>query len=259
MAIIRSSLSFLLGAACGVYAAQNYSVPNLRKLADTAMVFAKHYEESSRNYAAKDIRFGVEARASMLQGVEDIDDAVKVTIGPKWDWSKYGPQKSRPKHLFGVHHYCSPFRSVPPGVSGTYRSDRIPIRRSSASGRYCRNRRLPARERGNEAMPHLPVRGRGVASSPRAGTRCCLISPCGDEVLPHLPARERGNASSSSGRTRRHLVFLHGDESPPRSPTRRRGVVLLRGEVRRHLVFLHGDESSPRLSREETRRRSPAR
>ncbi|CAL9098607.1 unnamed protein product [Musa textilis] len=37
----------------------------------------------SRNYAAKDIRFGVEARALMLKGVEDLSDAVKVTMGPK--------------------------------------------------------------------------------------------------------------------------------------------------------------------------------
>ncbi|XP_009800688.1 chaperonin CPN60-2, mitochondrial [Nicotiana tabacum] len=37
----------------------------------------------SRNYAAKDIRFGVEARAMMLQGVEELADAVKVTMGPK--------------------------------------------------------------------------------------------------------------------------------------------------------------------------------
>ncbi|WCJ24180.1 Chaperonin GroEL [Euphorbia peplus] len=36
-----------------------------------------------RNYAAKDIRFGVEARALMLQGVEELADAVKVTMGPK--------------------------------------------------------------------------------------------------------------------------------------------------------------------------------
>lgn len=36
-----------------------------------------------RNYAAKDIRFGVEARAAMLQGVEQLADAVKVTMGPK--------------------------------------------------------------------------------------------------------------------------------------------------------------------------------
>ncbi|ESQ51913.1 hypothetical protein EUTSA_v10016425mg [Eutrema salsugineum] len=38
---------------------------------------------STRNYAAKDIRFGVEARASMLRGVEELADAVKVTMGPK--------------------------------------------------------------------------------------------------------------------------------------------------------------------------------
>ncbi|XP_059290336.1 chaperonin CPN60, mitochondrial [Lycium ferocissimum] len=37
----------------------------------------------SRSYAAKDIRFGVEARAAMLQGIEELADAVKVTMGPK--------------------------------------------------------------------------------------------------------------------------------------------------------------------------------
>ena len=36
-----------------------------------------------RNYAAKDIKFGVEARALMLKGVEELADAVKVTMGPK--------------------------------------------------------------------------------------------------------------------------------------------------------------------------------
>lgn len=37
----------------------------------------------SRNYAAKDIRFGVDARALMLKGVEELADAVRVTMGPK--------------------------------------------------------------------------------------------------------------------------------------------------------------------------------
>ena len=36
-----------------------------------------------RNYAAKDIKFGVEARALMLRGVEELADAVQVTMGPK--------------------------------------------------------------------------------------------------------------------------------------------------------------------------------
>ncbi|CAL9023338.1 unnamed protein product [Prunus brigantina] len=38
---------------------------------------------SRRNYAAKDIKFGVEARSLMLKGVEELADAVKVTMGPK--------------------------------------------------------------------------------------------------------------------------------------------------------------------------------
>uniref|UniRef100_A0ACD5WFQ1 Uncharacterized protein n=1 Tax=Avena sativa TaxID=4498 RepID=A0ACD5WFQ1_AVESA len=37
----------------------------------------------SRNYAAKDIRFGVDARAQMLRGVEELADTVKLTMGPK--------------------------------------------------------------------------------------------------------------------------------------------------------------------------------
>ncbi|KAK3029536.1 hypothetical protein RJ639_038495 [Escallonia herrerae] len=37
----------------------------------------------NRNYAAKDIRFGVQARATMLKGVEELADAVRVTMGPK--------------------------------------------------------------------------------------------------------------------------------------------------------------------------------
>ncbi|XP_078438965.1 chaperonin CPN60-like 2, mitochondrial [Wolffia australiana] len=38
---------------------------------------------SSRDYGAKEIYFGVSARAAMLQGVNEIADAVKVTMGPK--------------------------------------------------------------------------------------------------------------------------------------------------------------------------------
>ncbi|KAJ8755764.1 hypothetical protein K2173_024308 [Erythroxylum novogranatense] len=37
----------------------------------------------SRSYVAKDINFGVGARAAMLQGVNQVAEAVKVTMGPK--------------------------------------------------------------------------------------------------------------------------------------------------------------------------------
>jgi hypothetical protein len=37
----------------------------------------------ARGYAAKEVSFGVGAHASMLQGVNDLADAVKVTMGPK--------------------------------------------------------------------------------------------------------------------------------------------------------------------------------
>ncbi|XXG48380.1 hypothetical protein AAC387_Pa02g2849 [Persea americana] len=38
---------------------------------------------STRNYGAKDINFGVGARAAMLRGVDELANVVKVTMGPK--------------------------------------------------------------------------------------------------------------------------------------------------------------------------------
>lgn len=36
-----------------------------------------------RNFAAKDVRFGVDCRGAVLAGVEKLADAVQVTLGPK--------------------------------------------------------------------------------------------------------------------------------------------------------------------------------
>lgn len=48
MGFIRSSFSFITGTVFGIYVAQNYNVPNIRKLANTALVMAKHIEENYR-------------------------------------------------------------------------------------------------------------------------------------------------------------------------------------------------------------------
>lgn len=48
MGLIRSSFFFLVGTGCGVYIAQNYNVPNIKKLINTYMFVAKHIEESYR-------------------------------------------------------------------------------------------------------------------------------------------------------------------------------------------------------------------
>ncbi|XP_074264930.1 uncharacterized protein LOC141587361 [Silene latifolia] len=48
MGIIRSGFSFIVGTVFGVYVAQNYDVPNIRKLGDTGMAKLKHYEQTYR-------------------------------------------------------------------------------------------------------------------------------------------------------------------------------------------------------------------
>ncbi|XP_026452562.1 uncharacterized protein LOC113353061 [Papaver somniferum] len=48
MGIIRSGFQFILATGFGIYIAQNYNVPNIRKLVNTGMVMAKHIEENYR-------------------------------------------------------------------------------------------------------------------------------------------------------------------------------------------------------------------
>ncbi|XP_057777608.1 uncharacterized protein LOC130996097 isoform X2 [Salvia miltiorrhiza] len=54
MGIIKTSFSFIVGTACGVYIAQNYNVPNVRKLFNTGLVIAKHIEENYRKPKKRD-------------------------------------------------------------------------------------------------------------------------------------------------------------------------------------------------------------
>ncbi|XP_018480682.1 uncharacterized protein LOC108851721 [Raphanus sativus] len=55
MGIVKSSVSLLLGTAFGVYLAQNYNVPNIRKLTNTSLVVAKHIEENYRKPKKDDV------------------------------------------------------------------------------------------------------------------------------------------------------------------------------------------------------------
>ncbi|XP_044467817.1 uncharacterized protein LOC123197564 [Mangifera indica] len=48
MGIIRSSFSFMVGTVCGIYVAQNYKVPNIKKLANDVLLMAKRTEETYR-------------------------------------------------------------------------------------------------------------------------------------------------------------------------------------------------------------------
>ena len=51
--------------------------------------------------AAKDVRFGDDARSRMLRGVDILAEAVKVTLGPKG------------RHVIIDRSYGAPFRLLP--------------------------------------------------------------------------------------------------------------------------------------------------
>ncbi|KAF0908284.1 hypothetical protein E2562_023901 [Oryza meyeriana var. granulata] len=48
MGFFRTSFTLMVGMGCGVYVAQNYNVPNVKKLFNTYMFLAKHIEETYR-------------------------------------------------------------------------------------------------------------------------------------------------------------------------------------------------------------------
>ncbi|XP_004507054.3 uncharacterized protein [Cicer arietinum] len=48
MGIIRRFFSFIAGNVVGIYVAQNYQVPNIKKVVDTVLFQAKEVEEKYR-------------------------------------------------------------------------------------------------------------------------------------------------------------------------------------------------------------------
>ena len=53
------------------------------RLAHVARSSAPLLRVAARNYAAKEIKFGLEGRALLISGVNKLADAVSVTMGPK--------------------------------------------------------------------------------------------------------------------------------------------------------------------------------
>ncbi|XP_018850627.2 uncharacterized protein LOC121236729 [Juglans microcarpa x Juglans regia] len=54
MGLIKSTFSFMMGTVVGIYVAQNYAVPNIKKLAGTGLLIARHIEETYRKPKKRD-------------------------------------------------------------------------------------------------------------------------------------------------------------------------------------------------------------
>jgi hypothetical protein len=63
--------------------------------------------QALRAYASKDVRFGVEARESVLRGVNKLADAVQVTLGPKVTATEQ-PHKQPCLLEVGLQQHCPP-------------------------------------------------------------------------------------------------------------------------------------------------------
>ncbi len=65
--------------------AKNHTVTakNAAVRADDLCIQVLSQLQSTRGYAAKEVRFGVDCRSGVLAGVDKLADAVQVTLGPK--------------------------------------------------------------------------------------------------------------------------------------------------------------------------------
>ncbi|KAA8522234.1 hypothetical protein F0562_012907 [Nyssa sinensis] len=54
MGLIKSSFTFVTGTLFGIYVAQNYNVPHIKKLLNTGILIAKHIEENYRKPKKRD-------------------------------------------------------------------------------------------------------------------------------------------------------------------------------------------------------------
>jgi len=79
-------LLFVIGVAvirCNMYRLPSTVVAHVARRALRPAVCSPAMVHQRRGYAAKDLRFGAEARQHMLQGVDMLADAVAITMGPK--------------------------------------------------------------------------------------------------------------------------------------------------------------------------------
>ncbi|RWW41903.1 hypothetical protein BHE74_00052578 [Ensete ventricosum] len=110
----------------------------------------------------------------------------------------------------------SPFRSVPFGTGGTYRSDRILVHGPSATERYYRDH--PSTVDFGHRRSISTINGR-LREKVKEGEE----EKGEKREHPRFPARSvgetrRGDALSSYKRTRRLLISLRGNEATPRLP-----------------------------------------
>ena len=71
---------------------------------------------SQRRFAHKELKFGVEGRASLLQGVDTLARAVATTLGPKGRNVLIESSYGSPKITKGAHHSSTkefPLRRIP--------------------------------------------------------------------------------------------------------------------------------------------------
>jgi hypothetical protein len=82
--IIKNSMSFVTGTAFGVYLAQNYNVPDVKKLASMAVSMASYIEKANRKPEPKIMDDIVDRKSEPMIKDEDDDDGLSKKKKGRW-------------------------------------------------------------------------------------------------------------------------------------------------------------------------------